>query len=1122
MMASIGLVGQHFLKLPGFEQSPAGFSVMGRGEGVLGFFGIFLLCGLLELAWREEPGSDREPGNYGDPFGVNMYNDEMRMKELNNGRMAMISVLGIFAAEIATGKDAMQQFGLPALGGQVAASSSASRSSFAGRTSSRVAAQQSILRRAEAVVEDVPPLFQPSEQFGATEPLGFFDPLGFTAVGDERGFRKLQVSEIKHGRVAMVASIGLVGQHFLKLPGFEQSPAGFSVMGRGEGVLGFFGIFLLCGLLELAWREEPGSDREPGNYGDPFGVNMYNDEMRMKELNNGRMAMISVLGIFAAEIATGKDAMQQFGLPALGGQVASSSSASRSSFAGRTSSRVAAQQSILRRAEAVVEDVPPLFQPSEQFGATEPLGFFDPLGFTAVGDERGFRKLQVSEIKHGRVAMMASIGLVGQHFLKLPGFEQSPAGFSVMGRGEGVLGFFGIFLLCGLLELAWREEPGSDREPGNYGDPFGVNMYNDEMRMKELNNGRMAMISVLGIFAAEIATGKDAMQQFGLPALGGQVASSSSASRSSFAGRTSSRVAAQQSILRRAEAVVEDVPPLFQPSEQFGATEPLGFFDPLGFTAVGDERGFRKLQVSEIKHGRVAMMASIGLVGQHFLKLPGFEQSPAGFSVMGRGEGVLGFFGIFLLCGLLELAWREEPGSDREPGNYGDPFGVNMYNDEMRMKELNNGRMAMISVLGIFAAEIATGKDAMQQFGLPALGGQVASSSSASRSSFAGRTSSRVAAQQSILRRAEAVVEDVPPLFQPSEQFGATEPLGFFDPLGFTAVGDERGFRKLQVSEIKHGRVAMMASIGLVGQHFLKLPGFEQSPAGFSVMGRGEGVLGFFGIFLLCGLLELAWREEPGSDREPGNYGDPFGVNLYNDEMRMKELNNGRMAMISVLGIFAAEIATGKDAMQQFGLPALGGQVASSSSASRSSFAGRTSSRVAAQQSILRRAEAVVEDVPPLFQPSEQFGATEPLGFFDPLGFTAVGDERGFRKLQVSEIKHGRVAMMASIGLVGQHFLKLPGFEQSPAGFSVMGRGEGVLGFFGIFLLCGLLELAWREEPGSDREPGNYGDPFGVNMYNDEMRMKELNNGRMAMISVLGIFAAEIATGKDAIQQFGF
>ena len=161
---------------------------------------------------------------------------------------------------------------------------------------------------------------------------------------------------------------------------------------------------LVSGLLELAWREDPSGEKEPGNYGDPFGVQMYNDEMRMKELNNGRMAMISVLGIFAAECATGKDAIQQFGLPALGaGRFVSASS--RTSFTGKTSLRGNAQQSVMRRAEAVVEDVPPPpFQPSEQFGATEPLGFFDPLGFTAVGDEKGFRKLRVSEIKHGRAA----------------------------------------------------------------------------------------------------------------------------------------------------------------------------------------------------------------------------------------------------------------------------------------------------------------------------------------------------------------------------------------------------------------------------------------------------------------------------------------------------------------------------------------------------------------------------------------------------------------------------------------------------------------------------------------------------------------------------------------------
>jgi len=169
-------------------------------------------------------------------------------------------------------------------------------------------------------------------------------------------------------------------------------------------------------------------------------------------------------------------------------------------------------------------------------------------------------------------------------------------------------------------------------------------------------------------------------------------------------------------------------------------------------------------------------------------------------------------------------------------------------------------------------------------------------------------------------------------------------------------------------------------------------------------------------------------------------------------------------------------------------------------------------------------ATAVIEEAdvppPPPFTPSEQLGATEPLGFFDPLNFTAVGDERGFNNLRASELKHGRVAMMASVGLLGQHFLKFPGFEKTPAGLGAMGTGEGVFGFFGVFLLSGLLELAWREKEGAG--PGNFGDPFGVSMYNNEMRTKEINNGRFAMICVLGILVAELASGKDAIQQFGF
>ena len=103
----------------------------------------------------------------------------------------------------------------------------------------------------------------------------------------------------------------------------------------------------------------------------------------------------------------------------------------------------------------------------------------------------------------------------------------------------------------------------------------------------------------------------------------------------------------------------------------------------------------------------------------------------------------------------------------------------------------------------------------------------------------------------------------------------------------------------------------------------------------------------------------------------------------------------------------------------------------------------------------------------------------------------------------------------------GSALSEVPWLRKFTAGFSLMGKGEGVLGFFAYLPCLRVLELAWREDPAGEREPGNYGDPFGVQMYNDEMRMKELNNGRMAMISVLGIFAAELATERMPLSSSG-
>ncbi|CAE8646320.1 unnamed protein product [Polarella glacialis] len=160
-----------------------------------------------------------------------------------------------------------------------------------------------------------------------------------------------------------------------------------------------------------------------------------------------------------------------------------------------------------------------------------------------------------------------------------------------------------------------------------------------------------------------------------------------------------------------------------------------------------------------------------------------------------------------------------------------------------------------------------------------------------------------------------------------------------------------------------------------------------------------------------------------------------------------------------------------------------------------------------------KRAAPVVEKK--AFDPAKQLGAMAPLGYFDPLGYCSWGDEEGFRKFRASEIKHGRVCMIASLGLVGQHFAG--DGNVVPGSLGVLLTESGVISIGVIVAASAFLEFSWPENP--DKEPGNFGDPLGFNQYTPDMRMKELNNGRMAMMSVLGIFVAERATGEDAIQQ---
>merc|ERR1719201_3146998 len=159
--------------------------------------------------------------------------------------------------------------------------------------------------------------------------------------------------------------------------------------------------------------------------------------------------------------------------------------------------------------------------------------------------------------------MMAAVGAVAQHFIKFPGFEKVPNGLGAVTTAPGAYGFVALFLLSGVMELGvWTED--SKKEVGNFGDPVGLGMYDDEMRNRELNNGRMAMFAALGIIAAELLTGKDGMQQLGLGALG---RSSAPQGGALFAGVSTAAHPAGAVALRASAGA----PPPFDPAKQVGA-----------------------------------------------------------------------------------------------------------------------------------------------------------------------------------------------------------------------------------------------------------------------------------------------------------------------------------------------------------------------------------------------------------------------------------------------------------------------------------------------------------------------------------------------------------------------
>ena len=151
---------------------------------------------------------------------------------------------------------------------------------------------------------------------------------------------------------------------------------------------------------------------------------------------------------------------------------------------------------------------------------------------------------------------------------------------------------------------------------------------------------------------------------------------------------------------------------------------------------------------------------------------------------------------------------------------------------------------------------------------------------------------------------------------------------------------------------------------------------------------------------------------------------------------------------------------------------------------------------------------------------------------FDPLGL--AGDSATLLKMREAEIKHARLAMLAAAGwpiseLMDKSLAKVFGMQPLVDGAdrvpSLLNGGLGKVSpvYWGVIIgLAAAIDLYGMSRKSSDGyTPGDLGfDPLGLYPFSPEdrkeMQLKEIKNGRLAMLAIFG-FAVQEATSKVGV-----
>merc|ERR1712066_1174032 len=220
---------------------------------------------------------------------------------------------------------------------------------------------------------------------------------------------------------------------------------------------------------------------------------------------------------------------------------------------------------------------------------------------------------------------------------------------------------------------------------------------------------------------------------------------------------------------------------------------------------------------------------------------------------------------------------------------------------------------------------------------------------------------------------------------------------------------------------------------------------FADIPNGLAAISKVPA-LGWAQIVAYSGFCELSAGSDDWKTGTPGDYG--FKV-LTSDDPTEKtkklsaEIANGRLAMMAIIGMFFQDGLT-DSAWGDWSL--------------------YTASPLRAFES--------------------ELGVQDPVGFWDPLGLSADGNAENFARRRQTELKHGRVSMLATMGYITPEITgKFPGYLSPSAGLKFADIPNGLAaiskvsaaGWGQIVAYAAFCELSQDQSAGTSAAAGDFG-----------------------------------------------